>query len=191
DVRSPARERGDLDGEHVESVEEISAEPSRSNRLREVAIRRRNDPHVDADRSVRPDRLELLLLEHPQELDLRLERKLADLVEEDRSTVGQLEASHPPFEGAGEGALHVAEELALDQAGRDGGAVHLHERPVAPGAPVVYGPGDQLLPGPGLSLDQHAGVGLRDLLDLTKDGEERRARPHELLERVLAANLLL
>src|SRR5262249_40440232 len=47
-VRSSAAERGDLDGEHVEPIEEVGAEPSRSNRLGEVAIRRRDDPDVDA-----------------------------------------------------------------------------------------------------------------------------------------------
>ena len=37
------------------------------------------------------DALELPLLEHPQQRELHLRRQLADLVEEDRPAVGQLE----------------------------------------------------------------------------------------------------
>ena len=39
-----------------------------------------------------PTRLELALLEHAEELRLELERQLANLVEEQRAAVGQLEA---------------------------------------------------------------------------------------------------
>ena len=38
------------------------------------------------------DALELALLQHAQQLRLRLERQLADLVEEQRAAVGELEA---------------------------------------------------------------------------------------------------
>ena len=50
-------------------------------------------------------------------------------------------------DGAGEGALLVAEQLALEQPGRDGRAVHLHEGAFAPVAQVVDGARDQLLAG--------------------------------------------
>ena len=68
--------------------------------------------------------LECALLEHPQQLGLQLERQVADLVEEQRAAVGQLEAARPSRrDGAGEGALLVAEQLALEQAGGQRGAV--------------------------------------------------------------------
>ena len=59
-----------------------------------------------------------MLLEHAQELDLHLGRELADLVEEDRPAVRELEAADAPGDGAAEGALLVPEELGLDQIGR-------------------------------------------------------------------------
>ena len=43
-------------------------------------------------------------------------RQLADLVEEDRPAVGELEAPLAPLQGPGEGAPLVAEQLGLDQA---------------------------------------------------------------------------
>ena len=58
---------------------------------------------------------EAALLQHAQQLDLRRRRHLADLVEEQRAAVGQLEAALPAIGGAGEGALLVAEDLALEQ----------------------------------------------------------------------------
>ena len=66
------------------------------------------------------DALELALLEDAEELGLGLQGQLADLVEEEGAAVGQLEAADPPGDGAGEGALLVAEQLALDQARRAG-----------------------------------------------------------------------
>ena len=56
---------------------------------------------------------------------------VADLVEEDRAAVGHLEQAPLARARAGEGAALVAEQLALDQLGRDRRAVDLDERLVA------------------------------------------------------------
>ena len=78
------------------------------------------------------DALDLALLEDAEQLGLRLQGQLADLVEEERAPVGQLEAADPPGDGAGEGALLVAEQLALDEPRGEGGAVDLDQRPARP-----------------------------------------------------------
>ena len=62
--------------------------------LFEIAVRGRDDARVDANRLGIAEPLDLLLLEHAQQLDLDVHRQIADLVEEDRRVVGQLEASH-------------------------------------------------------------------------------------------------
>ena len=82
----------------------------------EVPVGRRDDAHVDPLRARAADALELLLLEDAQQLRLQLERDVADLVEEERAAVRQLEAPDPLRDGAGERAALVAEELALEQA---------------------------------------------------------------------------
>src|SRR3712207_7882652 len=50
---------------------------------------------------------------------LRGEAHVADLVEEDRATVGLLELAGPVLHRAGEAPLHMPEQLALDQLTRD------------------------------------------------------------------------
>src|SRR5207247_6161459 len=114
---------------------------------------------------------ELALLENAQQLHLRLERQLADLVEEDRATGGELEPADAPLDRAGEGALHVTEELALHEARRDGAAVHLHQRPVLPGALAVDRPRYQLLARSRPARASDGRVGGGDLGDLGAGGE--------------------
>ena len=67
---------------------------------------------------------------------------------------------------AGERALHVAEQLALDQLLGDRRAVHLDERPAAAAAQRVNRAGHQLLAGAVLAVDQHSAVGRRRHRDL-------------------------
>ena len=57
-------------------------------------------PHVQGLHLVGAQRLHLLLLQHPQQLGLQ--RQIADLVEEQRAAVGQLELAGPRAVGPGE-----------------------------------------------------------------------------------------
>ena len=59
--------------------------------------------------------LDLALLERAQQLGLEIDPQAADLVEEERAAVGQLELAGLARVGAGEGALLVAEQLGLEQ----------------------------------------------------------------------------
>ena len=74
----------------------------------------------------------LTRFEHAQELGLRGERHVPDLVEEERAAVGVGDAPLLVGECAREGALHMAEELALDEPFRERGAVHSDEVLLAP-----------------------------------------------------------
>ena len=53
------------------------------------------------------DALEATVLEHAQQLGLHAGLELADLVQEERPSVGQLQPAAAPGRGAGEGALLV------------------------------------------------------------------------------------
>ena len=61
--------------------------------------------------------------------------------------------------GAGERPLDVAEQLALEQALRQGGAVDLDERPARARAGLVDRRGQELLARAALAPDQHGRVG--------------------------------
>src|SRR5207244_4294375 len=83
------------------------------------------------------------------------QRHVADLVEEEGPAVALLELADAAPVGAGEGALLVAEQLALQQLIRDGRAVEGQKRRPGSGAVLVDGAGDYLLAGAALAGDQH------------------------------------
>ena len=140
--------------------------------------------------SVPPDALELALLQHAQELDLRGQVDVADLVEEQRAALGQLEAALLPLLRAGERALLVAEELGFDQALRQRGAADLDERLLGPQRVVVNGVRDELLAGARLAADEHRRVRRRHLRHLLVHLADRSAGPDDVREVVLLAQLL-
>ena len=72
-------------------VEEILAELAAAHQRLEVGVGGGDQADVDLDRVDAAQPHELLLLDDPQELRLGLDRDVADLVEEDRAVVGDLE----------------------------------------------------------------------------------------------------
>src|SRR5262249_56809617 len=123
-------------------------------------------PHVRRGRAGPADALERLLLEDAQQLGLQLERQVADLVEEERAAVRELEAPDALGDGARERAALVPEELALQQAGRNGGAVGPYGGALAAPSPGVDGKRGQVLGRSGLAQDEHGRAGRRDGLHL-------------------------
>ena len=84
---------GHVQREHVEPIEEVRAEGAVGDGGLEIAIRCGNHANVHADGPAATDALEFALLQHAQQHDLGLGGEFADLVEEDRAAVGQLEAT--------------------------------------------------------------------------------------------------
>src|SRR3989454_7923637 len=162
DVLGSLPQRRDVDGEDVQAIVEVVAEALLLDQPSEVAVRRGDQTDVDLDRPGAADTLERLLLEDPEELRLERERDLAHLVEEECAAMGHLEASDLLRDGPGERAPLVAEELALQETRRDGGAIDLDEGSLAAAASVVNGARDQFLPRAGLAEHEHGRVGRRD-----------------------------
>ena len=86
---------------------------------------------VDVARGRGADALEFAGLEHAQQLRLLAERNVGDLVEEERAAVGEFEATDAVGARVGEGALDVAEELALEGALGERAGVDGDERAAA------------------------------------------------------------
>jgi hypothetical protein len=107
------------------------------------------------------DPLELLLLEHAQQLRLQVESHLADLVEQERAEVRALEGALDALDRPGERPLLVAEQRALDEPFGQRGAIQLDERAVAPVARVVDGACEQLLARPGFPFEEDGGTSRR------------------------------
>ena len=114
-------------------------------------------------------------------------RHLADLVEEDRPLVRQLEAALALGDRAGERALLVPEQLTLEQRLRQRRAVDLDQRPAGEARVAVQHRRDQFLAGAGFAGDQHGRVGARDPPDRLVDLLHRRALADDQLARIALA----
>src|SRR6185503_15956652 len=113
--------------------------------------------------------LELLFLEDAQELGLQVGRDLADLVQQERAAVGELEATLAHLVRAGEGAALVTEELRLEQLLRQRRAVHADERTVLARAVLVDVVRDALFARSALAGDQDRALRARDARRVAQD----------------------
>ena len=103
----------DLEG--VEAEEQVLAKELVLHHVAKIAVGGAEHAHIDPEGLVLSHAADLSRLEKPQQLDLHALVKLADLVEEERAAIGDLEESLAVRIGTGEGPLAMAEELALDQ----------------------------------------------------------------------------
>src|SRR5205085_877089 len=142
------------DVHHREPVEEVLAELLLAHRLLEAPVRRRDDAHVERDLLLAADATDRPTLERAEELRLRVERELAELVEEDGPAVRAFEGALMRGVGAGERAALVTEELALDQRRRDRAAVDDDVRAVLARALLVHRAREHLLAGARLAFDE-------------------------------------
>ena len=109
DIAGPLPQWGNPQSHDLQAVVEILSETTFGNLLLEVPIGRRDEPIIDLDQVAAPDPHHLSLFQDPQQLDLELRIELADLVEEERASMGELEFADLACDGPGERALLVAE----------------------------------------------------------------------------------
>jgi hypothetical protein len=90
----------------------------------EVLIGGGDAAEIHLDLPVAADADDLLFLEHAQQIRLRLEADVADLVQEDAAAVGHFELALLAVLRASEGAFLVAEQLAFQQGFREPAAMN-------------------------------------------------------------------
>ena len=166
DVFRAVAKRWEVNGENAEPVVKVLAEAAGFDFAGKVSIRRGDDAHIHRARAIFTELLELAFLQDTQQLALEFERHFADFIQEQRAAIGQLESADTVLHRSRKGATDVAEEFALEQFARDGGAVHTHERGRCARAAVVDGAGDQFLACARFSEDEHVGVGGSHHFDL-------------------------
>src|SRR5215468_7806646 len=91
EVLTALGQRRDLDLEHLQPVVQVLAELALGDRGLEVGIGRRDDADVGAPRRAAAQSVVRLALQQLEQLRLRAGRELADLVEEQRATLGGLD----------------------------------------------------------------------------------------------------
>ena len=164
-VFEPLAQRRHANLDDVEAVIQVLAELARLHFGAEVLVRRAQQPHVDRQLGDGTDRPHRALLNRAQQLALHRQRKVADLVEEQRAAVGRLKEAFAVVVGAGERALAIAKELGFEQLLRDGAAVDWHEGHRAAHAHFVNGARHQFLAGSRFAADQHRRHAARHFLD--------------------------
>ena len=90
-----SRSGGSRIGNDVDAVVEILAERPVLHGLLEVDVGGRNQAERGLDRPLAADALDLAFLDRAQQLGLQVEPEVADLVEEQRAAVGELELADP------------------------------------------------------------------------------------------------
>ena len=103
--------------------------------------------------------------------------------------LGELDLADAVVDGAGERAALVAEELALEERVREGGAVDGDEAAALALALEVDGARRELLAGARLAVDEHRGVVLRQHADGLEDLVHRLVAAHHVGERVAVGEL--
>ena len=115
--------------------------------------------------SIAADAVNFAFLNGAQQFGLQAQIHFADFVQQQGAAVGILELAHAPRHGAGEGALLVAEQFALQQIRRNGAAVDRDEGLAGARATVMHGARHQFLASPRFPLQEHRRHAARHLLD--------------------------
>ena len=175
-IVEPVAKRWDGDDGDGEAEEEVLAELPRRDVRPEIAVRRGDDPDVDPTLGLAAHPPHFPALERAQEAGLKIDRKLAYLVEKERPAVGALERAGVGRDGPREGSALVAQKLALGEVGRHGAAIEDDERAARAGALLVQRVGDDVLAGSGLAEQRDGDLGLGEPLDHIEHFEHR-SRP--------------
>ena len=185
DVLPALPERGEVNGDHVQAVEEVLPERAVAHGGLQVFVGGRDEAHLHLHVLGVPHPPDLPLLDGAQELDLEQGRDFGDLVQEQRSAVGGGEEADLVGHRAREGSLDVPEELGLHEPFRNGSAVDRDERFISPVAVEVDGLGHQLLAGAALARDHHRRVAVGDFPDGVEDLHDLGALADDVLEPVM------
>src|SRR5438270_8113570 len=190
DVAAARAKRRHLQRQHIQSIEEIFAEVARLHLRFEILVRRGDHAHIHFDGLLAADALKRLLLQNAQHFRLRLETHVADLVEEERAAVGELELSFPLVDRAGEGALAMTEQFRLDQLFGNRRAVDVDERLIGARRQSMQRSRDDLFAAAVFAVDQHAARRRRRAANLLLEFFHRLAFADEqLFERELATQI--
>src|SRR6478609_3016931 len=113
-VARPFGERGDLYHDLREPVVKVLAETSVRGHRVEILVGRAHDASVDGDRLTPTNSFDHALLKEAQQLDLKRQRDVADLVEKEGTRLRQLDLADVGFNRARESAAFVAEQLRFE-----------------------------------------------------------------------------
>jgi len=115
DVFAAVTERGNNDRQHIQPIEEVLAQLPLCDQLLQVALGGRDDPDVHGDWPGTAHAFNFAVLQGAEQFDLHRQWHVVDVVEEQRASLGQFEASGLVLHCPGERAAFVAEEFGFNQ----------------------------------------------------------------------------
>lgn len=127
DVFAAGAQRRYGDRENMEPVIQVFAEPSCRDLVAERAVGHGDHAHVYADLARSAQAPERTLFEEAKQLGLQCQGNPGDLVEDDRTAIGELEQSLAGGLGVSESPLLVSEKLTLNEPHEVGGGVAHHQ----------------------------------------------------------------
>src|SRR5690606_29279684 len=113
----------------IEAIEQVFPESAVLHLLQQVAVRGGYQPYVHLERRAASNRIDLALLHGAQQLDLHVQRQIADLIQKQRAAMSLDELAGMLFGSACERSLFVAEKDRLHQIFRNRAAIDRNERP--------------------------------------------------------------
>src|SRR5262249_49434137 len=137
---------------------QIRSECSRGDSSRQIAVGRGDDANIDRNGATASDSFELAFLKDAEQHNLRLDRNLADFVEEDRPHVRQFKAAAALLHCSRERSFLMAKEFRGNKRRGNRGAIHAEKRLARTSRPLVYGSCDQFLAGAGFTRYQYGGL---------------------------------
>ncbi len=162
-------QRRHVQGDHVETVEEILPEAPLPDVMLEGAVRCGDDPYVNMANGRVADAPHLTAVEKPQHPDLDRWRHVANLIQEQDAAIRLLDESRLVRHRARERSTAVPEQLALGERVGERPAVHRDELRTAATASLEELAGDHFLAGPGFSGDQHGAVRVGHPIDARQE----------------------
>jgi hypothetical protein len=150
--------------------------------LAQIDVGGGEDAHIHLNLLDAAEVHEAAVLQHAQNLGLRVHAHGRNLVEKERAAVGHFEQAFLGRDRRSERALDVAEERRLQQLRRHGAGVDGHEGLVAARRVGVDGLGDNLLARAALALNQNRRPAGRHLRHQVEDAQHDFALAHDVGE---------
>ena len=120
--------------------------------------------------------------QNPQELGLRRQRDVFDVVEEQGPTLSPFYPAGNPRLGAGEGTRAKSEDLTFEKGAGNGTDVHFDQRPLGSSADGVQTTSQGRSTAPGFSKNENRGCTLCRASGTVDKGRQRRRMPKQLGE---------
>ena len=123
DVLAALAQRRQVNGKHVQAIEQVVAEAARTHTLLQVDVRRGHNARVHLNQCLTAHPAERKVLEDPKQIDLNGQGGLSQLIEKQRPAICHGKHAVTSVHGAGERAPLMPKQLRLEKGLAEGTAV--------------------------------------------------------------------